>query len=430
MDLMTIGAFSERTRLSAKALRLYDRLGLVRPARTDPASGYRFYREDQVDGARLVALLRRLGMPLPVIADVLRLPAGAAAEAIGGYWAEIESATAERRVLVSYIQARLAGGDMARYDIQTRTMPRRTLVAVTRHVHADEAGPFFGASFARLRAAGPGIEGIAGCPFVVYYGEVSEDSDGPVELCRPVAADHDPDPDPDLADADVQARTEPSHEEVFIRVAMKDMGWPALAPAVDALEDWGRDCRRAPACALRQVLIADQRTAEPDTPVCDLSVPLRLLVPCLDAGLADDQAVFEVEDGYAQDPRAARVTAVLDEGRVVVADHEALDLVGHVPPAHVGEVLADRGAAANDLGVAGLIVPVDDVQFGVLGVQAEEGGGVALLDAAPQCLRVERLARMAADRGDGGQHSDRGRLRGHAHRSRPPARELAGGARE
>jgi DNA-binding transcriptional MerR regulator len=279
MDLMTIGAFSERTRLSAKALRLYDRLGLLQPARTDPVSGYRFYREDQVDGARLVALLRRLGMPLTVIADVMRLPAGEAAEAIGGYWAQVESATAERRVLVSYIQARLAGGDMARYDIQTRTMPGRTLVAVTRHVHAHQAGPFFSDSFARLRAAGPGIEGIAGCPFVVYYGEVSEDSDGPVELCRPVAADPDlagPDlADAGLADADLQARTEPSHEEVFIRVAMKDMGWPALAPAVDALEAWIRERRRAPAGALRQVLIADQRTAEPDTPVCDLSVPLR-----------------------------------------------------------------------------------------------------------------------------------------------------------
>jgi DNA-binding transcriptional MerR regulator len=273
MDLMTIGAFADRTRLSAKALRLYDRLGLVRPARTDPASGYRFYREDQVDGARLVALLRRLGMPLPVIADVIRLPAGEAAEAIGGYWAEIESATAERRVLVSYIQARLAGGDMARYDIQTRPMPGRTLVAVTRHVHAHEAGAFFSDSFARLRAAGPGLEGIAGCPFVIYYGEVSDDSDGPVELCRPVVAD--PDPDPDLGDADLQPRTEPAHEEVFIRVAMKDMGWPALAPAADALEAWIRERRRAPAGPLRQVLIADQRTAEPDTPVCDLSVPLR-----------------------------------------------------------------------------------------------------------------------------------------------------------
>ena len=267
MDLMTIGAFGERTRLSAKALRLYDRLGLVRPARTDPDSGYRFYSEDQVDGARLVALLRRLGMPLEVIADVVQKPPGEAAEAIGGYWAQIESATAERRVLVSYIQARLKGGDMASYDIQTRTIPGRKLVAITRHVHANEAGPFFSDAFARLRAAGPGIEGIAGCPFVIYYGEVSDDSDGPVELCRPVAADP--------ADPDLQARTEPSHEEVFIRVSMKHMGWPALAPATDALEAWIRDRRRAPAGAPRQVLIADQRTAEPDTPVCDLSVPFR-----------------------------------------------------------------------------------------------------------------------------------------------------------
>ena len=136
MDLMTIGAFAERTRLSAKALRLYDRLGLVRPARTDPASGYRFYSEDQVDGARLVALLRRLGMPLPVIADVVGKPPGEAAEAIGGYWAQIESSTAERRVLVSYVQARLNGGDMTTYDIQTRTIPGRKLLGITQHVHA------------------------------------------------------------------------------------------------------------------------------------------------------------------------------------------------------------------------------------------------------------------------------------------------------
>jgi protein phosphatase len=54
MDLMTIGEFAGRTRLSPKALRLYDRLGLLPPVRTDPASGYRFYGEDQVDRARLI----------------------------------------------------------------------------------------------------------------------------------------------------------------------------------------------------------------------------------------------------------------------------------------------------------------------------------------------------------------------------------------
>jgi DNA-binding transcriptional MerR regulator len=39
-ELLTIGAFAARARLSAKALRLYDRLGLLPQARVDEASGY------------------------------------------------------------------------------------------------------------------------------------------------------------------------------------------------------------------------------------------------------------------------------------------------------------------------------------------------------------------------------------------------------
>ena len=273
MDLMPIGAFAERSRLSPKALRLYDRLGLLPPARTDPGSGYRFYSEDQVASARLVALLRRLGMPLAVIADITARPPVETAEAVGSYWAGVESVMADRRVLVSYIQARLTGADMARYDIQTRSIPERTLLSISRHLHADETDAFFGDAFFRLRSAAPGVEGIAGCPFLVFYGEVSDDSDGPMELCRPVATGSAV--DPATATADVQLRVEPAHDEVFIRLAMKDMGWPALAPAVDALEAWMREQRREPAGALRQVLIADQRTAAPGTPVCDLSVPLR-----------------------------------------------------------------------------------------------------------------------------------------------------------
>ena len=273
MELMTIGAFAERTRLSPKALRLYDRLGLLSPARTDPVSGYRFYSEDQVAGARLVALLRHLGMPLLVIADVAGKPPAEAAQAVAGYWADVETVTADRRALVSYIQATLIGAVMPSYDIQTRAIPQRTVLSISRHLHANETDAFFGYAFARLRSAGPGLQGIAGCPFLVFYGEVSDDSDGPIELCRPVASGSAA--DPATATADVQHRQEPAHDEAFIRIAMKDMGWPALAPAVDALEAWMRERRREPAGPLRQVLIADQRTAAPDTPVCDLSVPLR-----------------------------------------------------------------------------------------------------------------------------------------------------------
>jgi hypothetical protein len=77
--------------------------------------------------------------------------------------------------------------------------------------------------------------------------------------------------------ADVQLRIEPAHDEVYIRLAAKDVSWPAMLPACDALARWMSEHQRRPAGALRQVLIADQRTATPETLVCDLTIPLRTL---------------------------------------------------------------------------------------------------------------------------------------------------------
>jgi DNA-binding transcriptional MerR regulator len=266
MELMTIGAFAERTRLSPKALRLYDHLGLLPPARIDPDSGYRFYSRDQVEQARLVALLRRLDMPLKLIGDIVGKPAAEVAAAMTAYWAEAETVAVQRRMLVRYLQARLTGGpEMTSYDIQTRSVGARTIVSLNRHVHTSEAEAFFVSAFGELRASGPGLTGVEGFPYVVYYGEVSDDSDGPIELCRPVAA----------APEGLESRVDPAHEEAYIRVAKKDLAWPALAPAVDALEAWVRQEGRQPSGALRQVLIADHRTASPDTPVADLTIPLR-----------------------------------------------------------------------------------------------------------------------------------------------------------
>ena len=159
------------------------------------------------------------------------------------------------------------------YEIEVRTMPERTLLAINRHVYLADTDAFFGDAFARLRAGGPGVAGVAGVPFLIFYGEVSADSDGPIELCRPVAADAG-NPAAD-ASSGVERRIEPAHGEAYIRLPKKEVAWPAMLPACDALERWVHDHQRRPAGPLRQLLIADQRTATPDTLTCDLSVPLR-----------------------------------------------------------------------------------------------------------------------------------------------------------
>ncbi|MDN0194250.1 MerR family transcriptional regulator [Streptomyces sp. S.PNR 29] len=103
MGLLTIGAFAKASRLSPKALRLYDELGLLTPARVDPVTGYRRYAPEQLDQARLVAWLRRLGMPLARIQHVCTLEAGPAAQEIRAFWAQVEADTAARRDLATFL---------------------------------------------------------------------------------------------------------------------------------------------------------------------------------------------------------------------------------------------------------------------------------------------------------------------------------------
>ncbi|MGN9759868.1 MerR family transcriptional regulator [Streptomyces sp. SD31] len=102
-EMLTIGVFAKACRLSPKALRLYDELNLLRPARVDPDTGYRYYAPAQLEQARLVAWLRRLGMPLARIREVCALAPEEAAAEIRAYWARVEADTAVRRDLAEFL---------------------------------------------------------------------------------------------------------------------------------------------------------------------------------------------------------------------------------------------------------------------------------------------------------------------------------------
>ncbi|SDO92826.1 Serine/threonine protein phosphatase PrpC [Streptomyces sp. cf386] len=106
-DMLTIGAFAKACRLSPKALRLYDELELLRPSRVDPDTGYRYYAVAQLEQARLVAWLRRLGMPLARIREVCALRPPDAAREIRAYWAQVETETAARRDLAEFLVGQL-----------------------------------------------------------------------------------------------------------------------------------------------------------------------------------------------------------------------------------------------------------------------------------------------------------------------------------
>jgi serine/threonine protein phosphatase PrpC len=128
MELLTIGAFARATRLSTKALRLYDELGLLPPAAVDGESGYRFYAPDQLERARLIASLRRLGMSLARIRVVLGLEGVAAADEVASFWSEIVAETADRERLAADLVQELKAHGEARPRIRAAARSDRGLV--------------------------------------------------------------------------------------------------------------------------------------------------------------------------------------------------------------------------------------------------------------------------------------------------------------
>lgn len=282
-DLLTIGTFASRSRLSAKALRLYDRLGLLTPAYVDETSGYRYYRADQIERARTVALLRRLDMPLAQIAEVVaaRESDGVrAAELLGGYWAEVEGRIAAQRTLAGYLRGRLSGRSSEMYGkfvIETVDVPEQVLITETRHTLADELPAWIGASLGRLEEASRECGGTTGAPIVVYHAEVTQESDGPAEACVPVA---------DRAAArawaerqgrawQTRVRVEAAQRLAYTRITKAQVAYPQILAAFEAVEAWVAEQGLEYAGPCREVYFADWDAAGPQDAVCDVAFPVR-----------------------------------------------------------------------------------------------------------------------------------------------------------
>ncbi|MDP9796364.1 protein phosphatase [Catenuloplanes nepalensis] len=156
MSLLTIGAFARLSRLSPRALRLYDDLGLLPPAVVDPSTGYRLYDPEQLERARLVAWLRRLGMPLARIREVCAMPPPDAAEAVAGFRDRIAREAQAREQLATFLVDYLSGRGSPMSDLGIR-YAARTDTGQGRDSNEDVA--YAGS---RLLAVADGMRGPAG----------------------------------------------------------------------------------------------------------------------------------------------------------------------------------------------------------------------------------------------------------------------------
>src|SRR5262245_11662754 len=157
-NLMPIGRFAASVRLSVKALRHYDELGLLAPAFVDGATGYRYYAPAQARAAVLIGMLRELELPLATIERALAAKPAQLSELLAAEAARLERELARRENALRSIQHLARAGSLTPYEITLREaaplrVARRTLATSVDRLVPDSSEAIY-ALLADLRRAG------------------------------------------------------------------------------------------------------------------------------------------------------------------------------------------------------------------------------------------------------------------------------------
>ena len=142
--MFSIGTFSRLSGTSSRALRLYDGLGLFRPAWTNPQNGYRFYSAAQLPELRRIVALRDAGVPLREIHDARDAEGLRGALVRRRTELEAERREVERRLAALNIRMGDEGTASTDHDVVVRTVGREPIATfLLRHTNGDVAAAFY-----------------------------------------------------------------------------------------------------------------------------------------------------------------------------------------------------------------------------------------------------------------------------------------------
>ena len=224
------------TRLSIKALRLYDQLGILQPLHIDPQSGYRYYGVDQVPGARMIRNMRDMDMPLATIRRMFVVLSVSQAQAELLIRQHLE--TRERQLEQIRWQARQftkqlkPEANIMSLEVVVKDIPSQQIISITRRHTVDGLGKQeeqdIGALFS---LANEKSAKTMGAPFGIYHGPVSETEDGPVETCVAVNGKIE-------GRGDIEVKQLEGGKGASVTIHGEQCHYPELLAAYDAAADW------------------------------------------------------------------------------------------------------------------------------------------------------------------------------------------------
>ncbi|GAB2838805.1 MerR family transcriptional regulator [Actinocorallia aurea] len=174
--MFAIGDFARLGRVSVRMLRHYDAVGLLRPARVDAASGYRYYTAAQLSRLNRVIALKDLGFTLQQVREIVddKVTGEELRAMLRLRRAEVEAALTAEAARLTRVEARLRSieseGRMPIEDVVLKSLPSIRIAELTAVAPGFDAvspviQPLYAELFQRLAAAGIAPTG----PGVSYY---------------------------------------------------------------------------------------------------------------------------------------------------------------------------------------------------------------------------------------------------------------------
>jgi DNA-binding transcriptional MerR regulator len=264
---MSIGRFARLSNLTSKALRIYERDGLLKPTRVDARNGYRWYSTEQLDDARLIGLLRGLEMSLDDIRGLLALDRSVAGMQLAAWWIRREREHHGRRSLVGHIQSIITGEESAMYDVHVRHIPAQRVMSVQRRVLQPDLEAFILDTWVAFNRH-LGDHPPAGQFTVIYHGRVEHDLDGPVEAILGC-------PTSTLPTDTIGIRTEPAHDVAYTRLTKGQFEFPEILGAYDAVACSSHvQARGISPLGCREIYLGGWDDLHDDDPAGDIAFPL------------------------------------------------------------------------------------------------------------------------------------------------------------
>jgi DNA-binding transcriptional MerR regulator len=249
-NLVPIGRFSTMTRLSVKALRHYDEIGLLVPAEVDRSSGYRYYRYEQANRAEAIRILRRLDMPLDEIRQLLDAEPDVGAKLLQAHRGRLEDELDRHRRMLAYLERLIERDEgVMPYEVGIKDVPAQHVARLRRSVSLATMSSDVGEGFARIwEALGPAADSVSGPSSLTTLDPFDEEMGGEVELAVPLAAPFEGD-DVSVRGADVPAMT--------VAWALHHGPYDEIGPAYHTIAGWIQEHGHELAGPTREVYLTD-----------------------------------------------------------------------------------------------------------------------------------------------------------------------------